>query len=65
MKMLELPYVHCVCCVPPWLQFVSPNSARISVTIPTVRLWTRDPARSASLACSLELMWSGGELNLK
>ena len=48
MKMLELPYVHCVYCVPPWLQFVSPNSARISVTIPTVRLWAKDDTRSTS-----------------
>ncbi len=50
MKALTLPYVHAVYCVPPWLQFVSPNSARLSVTIPTVRLWNKDEARSENAA---------------
>ena len=46
MRSLSLPYVHAIYCVPPWLQFVSPNSARISITIPSIRLWNNDTGRS-------------------
>ncbi len=45
LKMLELPYVHAVYTVPPWLQFVMPGLANI-VMIPSIRQWNNDAQRS-------------------
>ncbi|MCW5977622.1 MAG: hypothetical protein KIT09_06075 [Bryobacteraceae bacterium] len=48
-RMIEVPYVHVVCCAPPWLQFVMPNIAPV-VLIPNVKLWNNDDRRSRSAA---------------
>jgi hypothetical protein len=45
LRMLELPYVHAVYTVPPWLQFVMPGIANI-VMIPSIRQWNNDAQRS-------------------
>lgn len=45
LKKLELPYVHSVYTVPPWLQFVMPNVAQITI-LPSVRQWNNDDERT-------------------
>ncbi len=45
LKLLNLPYVHAVYTVPPWLQFVMPGLANI-VMIPSIRQWNNDAERS-------------------
>jgi hypothetical protein len=45
LKKLELPYVHSVYTVPPWLQFVMPNVAKITI-LPSVRQWNNDDERN-------------------
>lgn len=42
---LRLPFVHVIYTVPPWLQFVLPGAFSIE-TLPCVRLWKNDAARS-------------------
>ncbi len=42
---LELPYLHTVYTVPPWLQFVMPNVAQITI-LPSVRQWDNDGQRT-------------------
>jgi hypothetical protein len=42
---LRLPFVHVIYTVPPWLQFVLPGAFSIE-TLPCVRLWKNDEARS-------------------
>lgn len=49
LKLLELPYLHAVYTVPPWLQFVMPNVAKI-VMIPSIRQWNNDDQRSECTA---------------
>lgn len=44
-RMLELPYVHVVYTVPPWLQFVMPGIDNI-VMIPSIRQWDNDAERT-------------------
>ena len=43
-KLLLLPYVHLVVTVPPWLQFVMPNSGNLTL-LSTVHLWNKGPLR--------------------
>ncbi len=46
-KMFEMPYVHSVYTVPPWLQFSSPHIFRSRLAfIPNVRCWNNDAERS-------------------
>lgn len=45
LKKLELPYLHCVYTVPPWLQFVMPNVVKITL-LPSVRQWNNDANRT-------------------
>jgi hypothetical protein len=42
---LQLPFVHVIYTVPPWLQFVIPGAFSIE-TLPCVRLWNNDAKRS-------------------
>lgn len=42
---LQLPYVHAVYTVPPWLQFVLPGGTEIEV-LPSLQLWKKDAART-------------------
>ena len=42
--MLQLPLVHAVYTVPPWIRFVMPNVARI-VMLPSIRQWNNDANR--------------------
>lgn len=44
-RMLELPYLHVVCTVPPWLRFVSTIQAPI-FTLPSVKQWNNDDGRT-------------------
>ncbi len=44
LEKLELPYLHVVYTVPPWLKFVLPGVTEV-VTIPSVRLWKNTPDR--------------------
>lgn len=46
LSMLNLPQVHAVYTVPPWLQFVMPNAVDNIVILPSVRQWNNDPDRS-------------------
>lgn len=48
LKLLEIPYVHVVCTVPPWLKFVLPGTDM--VVLPCLRLWGNDAARSEHAA---------------
>jgi len=43
---LRIPYVHAVYAVPPWLKFLLPPEAPMTM-LPTVHLWNNDAARSA------------------
>jgi len=45
LKKLELPYVHAVYTVPPWLQFVMPNAVKVTI-LPSVRQWENDDQRT-------------------
>ncbi|MBM3736522.1 MAG: hypothetical protein FJW39_12115 [Acidobacteria bacterium] len=45
LRLLELPYVHVVYTVPPWLQFVMPNTAPVTL-LPSIRQWNNDPPRT-------------------
>jgi len=45
LKKLDLPYVHSVYTVPPWLQFVMPNVAQITL-LPSLRQWYNDGERT-------------------
>jgi hypothetical protein len=45
LKLMEIPYVHMVYTVPPWLKFVLPGLARIQI-LPSVRQWKNDPKRT-------------------
>ena len=45
LKLMEIPYLHMVYTVPPWLKFVLPNIARIEM-LPSVRQWNNDPTRT-------------------
>jgi hypothetical protein len=42
---LKLPYVHAVYAVPPWLKFLLPTEAPLTI-LPTVHLWNNDPQRT-------------------
>lgn len=44
---LRLPYVHTIYAVPPWLKFVLPSEAPMTV-LPTVHLWDNAPDRPRS-----------------
>jgi len=44
LKLLEIPYLHVVYTVPPWLKFVLPGTD--IVVLPCLRLWNNDPPRS-------------------
>ena len=44
---LRLPYVHAIYAVPPWLKFVLPSEAPMTV-LPTVHLWDNAPERPRS-----------------
>ncbi|HMF54843.1 MAG TPA: ATP-binding protein [Pyrinomonadaceae bacterium] len=44
LNLLELPYVHVIYTVPPWLEFVMPG---VDInTLWTIKLWNNDPPRS-------------------
>jgi hypothetical protein len=45
LEQIRLPYLHVIYTVPPWLQFVRPGAFSIE-TLPCLRLWKNDPARS-------------------
>lgn len=45
LKMLEIPYVHVLYTVPPWLKFVLPNTMRIAM-LPSIRQWNNDDQRT-------------------
>jgi hypothetical protein len=45
LKLMEIPYVHMVYTVPPWLKFVVPGLARIQI-LPSVRQWKNDAKRT-------------------
>jgi hypothetical protein len=45
LKLLEIPYLHVVYTVPPWLKFVLPNAVPIQI-LPSIRQWDKDPART-------------------
>jgi hypothetical protein len=45
LKRLEIPYLHMVYTVPPWLKFVLPNTVQIQM-LPSIRQWNNDVARS-------------------
>jgi hypothetical protein len=44
-RLLEIPYIHMVYTVPPWLKFVLPGALRIEL-LPSIRQWNNDDARS-------------------
>jgi hypothetical protein len=44
LKLLEIPFVHVVYTVPPWLKFVLPGVSMI--VLPCLRLWNNDSDRS-------------------
>ena len=46
LKMLEIPYVHMVYTVPPWLKFVLPNTGSMMQILPSIRQWDKDPNRT-------------------
>jgi hypothetical protein len=45
LKRLEMPYLHMVYTVPPWLKFVLPNAVQIQM-LPSIRQWNNDAERS-------------------
>lgn len=45
LKMLQLPYVHAVYTVPPWLKFALPRAVEI-VLLPSIRQWNNDKDRT-------------------
>jgi hypothetical protein len=45
LKLLEIPYVHMVYTVPPWLKFVLPGGLQIQL-LPSVPQWKNDDKRS-------------------
>lgn len=45
LKLMEIPYLHMVYTVPPWLKFMLPNMVRIEM-LPSIRQWNNDPSRS-------------------
>jgi hypothetical protein len=45
LKRLEIPYMHMVYTVPPWLKFVLPNAVQIQM-LPSIRQWNNDPKRT-------------------
>jgi hypothetical protein len=45
LDLLRMPYVHAVFTVPPWLKFVRPGAAHITL-LSTPPLWNNDPQRS-------------------
>lgn len=46
LKMLEIPYVHAVYTVPPWLKFVFPNLGCKMQMLPSIRQWKKDANRT-------------------
>jgi hypothetical protein len=42
---LNLPHIHAIYSVPPWLKFIAPPEAAMTI-LPTVHLWNNDPDRS-------------------
>lgn len=49
LKLMEIPYVHMVYTVPPWLKFVLPGLGRIQI-LPSVRQWKNDAKRTVDAA---------------
>ena len=45
LKRLEIPYMHMVYTVPPWLKFVLPNAVQIQM-LPSIRQWNNDAKRT-------------------
>lgn len=45
LRLLEMPYVHMVYTVPPWLKFVLPGLMRIEI-LPSIRQWNNDAGRT-------------------
>jgi hypothetical protein len=45
LERLEIPYLHTVYTVPPWLKFILPAIVRIEM-LSSVRQWNNDPSRS-------------------
>jgi len=45
LKRLEIPYIHMVYTVPPWLKFVLPNAVQIQM-LPSIRQWNNDAGRT-------------------
>jgi hypothetical protein len=53
LRLLEIPYVHIVYTVPPWLKFVLPGAD--IVLLPCLRLWDNNPERSGCEAGATSL----------
>ncbi|MEI7731977.1 MAG: hypothetical protein WCO56_20555 [Verrucomicrobiota bacterium] len=47
-KLMQIPYVHMVYTVPPWLKFTFPGMGRI-VMLPSIRQWNNDEQRTPYL----------------
>jgi hypothetical protein len=56
---LRLPFIHVICTVPPWLQFLLPGGTAIEI-LPSLQLWKKDVERSrceAGWKVVRELVW--------
>lgn len=45
-KLLELPYIHAIYTVPPWLKFVMPNNIKPIVLLHSIMQWKNDNERT-------------------
>ncbi len=50
-RLLELPYIHTIYTVPPWLKMVMPNAPRPIVILHSPKQWENNPERSDNLGC--------------
>lgn len=46
-RLLELPYVHTIYTVPPWLKFVLPNNSKPMVLLHSIKQWANDEGRTS------------------
>jgi DNA polymerase III delta prime subunit len=50
-RLLELPYIHTIYTVPPWLKMVMPNSPKPIVILHSPKQWENDSERSDNFEC--------------
>ena len=50
-RLLELPYIHTIYTVPPWLKMVMPNAPKPIVILHSPKQWENNPERSDNLNC--------------